>query len=57
MIWGKETNVFNNTGNTNVRFYLSHGIKIAFFRQEKVKIFPLFTQRYNGRHYVTLLIM
>ena len=41
----------------NVRLYLSHDIQntyILHFWFEKVAIFPYFTQRYNGRHYVSL---
>ena len=43
---------------TNVRFYLSHHIKIilkSYFWCENVNILPSFTQRYNGRRYITLL--
>ena len=39
----------------NIRFYLSHDVKITYkshFWRENVKILPSFTQRYNGRHYV-----
>ena len=42
----------------NVRFYSLHGIKITLkshFWRENFKILPSFVQRYNGRHYVTLL--
>ena len=46
--------------NTNVGFYLSHDIKITLkkmhFWLENVQILPYFTQRYNGRYYVMLLI-
>ena len=41
-----------------VRFYLSHDIKITLkshFWSENVNNLPSFTQRYNGRHYVTFL--
>ena len=42
---------------TNVRFYLSHEIKINFksnFWAENIMIFTSFVQRYNGRHYAIL---
>ena len=46
--------------NTSVGFYLSHDIKITFkqlhFWLENVQILQYFTQRYNGRYYVMLLI-
>ena len=51
-------NVFNKLNNTRARMYdsiyhmtLKH-LKIAFWC-ENVKISPYFTQRYNGRHYVS----
>ena len=40
---------------TDVRLYLSHELKNHTFWRESVKILPSFIQRYNGRHYATLL--
>ena len=45
---------------TNARLYLSHDIKVilkSLFWCENVRILQSFTQRYNGRHYVTLLYL
>ena len=39
----------------NVRFYLSHDIKITCIFGVKTQILRYFTQRYNGRPYATLL--
>ena len=48
----KEFKKLNNTEARMLEFYLSHGI--TFFLHENAKILSYFTQRYNGRHDVTL---
>ena len=57
-LFRNEFNKFNNTGGTNVRSFLSYGMKITLkshFWSEHVKISRCFTQRFNGRNYVTIL--
>ena len=50
-------NKFNNTGACildSIHHMILKVLKIAFWL-ENVKVFPSFTQCYNGRHYVLLL--
>ena len=51
----QEFNKLNNTGSTNVKFYLSDNIKITLkshFWCQNVKILPFFMQHYNGQQYL-----
>ena len=53
-------NKFNKFNNTGARMLDSiYHMSLKFFKKcifgVKTKILPLFMQRYNGRHYVTLL--
>ena len=54
-LFRNEFNKFNNTKSTNVRFYLSYGIKITLKFQfwRKNVIILLCTQRCYGRHNVS----
>ena len=49
-----EFNKFNNTG-ARIIDYIYHMTLTLLKSRENVKNFPYFTQRYNGRDYVTSL--
>ena len=50
-LFRNEFNKFNNTRAQMLSHDIKH-LKLQFWC-ENVKIFPYFTQRYNGRHYVS----